>query len=405
MIATVYSGDVELGPLLVALGAASRPAHAAPLPRPVRPGVLRGSASRSGSRCFLRDRPDRHRPRHGHADVRVQPRRARRSTRRRSCSGCSGSSRRRSWPARPGRASRRVSPNERLQQLCHPWTSYVIVPLFALANAGIAIDGDFLARALHLAGHARHRHRLRGRQARRLPRRVLARHAAEPRPAAAAGGLGRGRRRRHDRRASGSRSRCSIADARLHGRPAGGGEVRRPRRRRRSPPVSTWVVFRLTARCRRGRGSGRCSGTPSRSSTSPTPVDPDRDHVRGPEDAPVTLVEYGDFECPYCGQAEPVVRELLAELRRRPLRVAAPAARATCTRTPQLAAEAAEAAAEQGAFWEMHDLLLDHQDALRPRDLLGYAARARARRRALRRRPARARGARRGSPRTSTPPT
>jgi protein-disulfide isomerase len=101
-------------------------------------------------------------------------------------------------------------------------------------------------------------------------------------------------------------------------------------------------------------------------------VDSERDHVRGPLDAPVTVVEYGDFECPYCGQAEPVVRELLRDFgdvsyiwRHLPLSDVHPHA--------QLAAEAAEAAADQGAFWEMHDLLLDHQDALRPGDLIGYA--------------------------------
>ncbi len=104
------------------------------------------------------------------------------------------------------------------------------------------------------------------------------------------------------------------------------------------------------------------------------PVDPERDHIRGPEEAPVTLVEYGDFECPYCGQAEPVVRELLADFgdlryvwRHLPLNDVHPRA--------QLAAEAAEAAAEQDAFWEMHDLLFQHQDALRPSDLIGYAER------------------------------
>jgi protein-disulfide isomerase len=86
----------------------------------------------------------------------------------------------------------------------------------------------------------------------------------------------------------------------------------------------------------------------------------------------VTLVEYGDFECPYCGMAEPVVRELLRDYgeiryvwRHLPLTDVHPNA--------QLAAEATEAAARQGAFWEMHDLLLDHQDALHPRDLMGYA--------------------------------
>jgi protein-disulfide isomerase len=102
------------------------------------------------------------------------------------------------------------------------------------------------------------------------------------------------------------------------------------------------------------------------------PVDPERDHVRGPSDAPVTVVEYGDYECPYCGQAEPVVRELLADFgdiryvwRHLPLHDVHPAA--------QLAAEASEAAAAQNMFWEMHDRLFSHQDRLRARDLLGHA--------------------------------
>jgi protein-disulfide isomerase len=98
-----------------------------------------------------------------------------------------------------------------------------------------------------------------------------------------------------------------------------------------------------------------------------------RDHVRGPEEAPVTVVEYADFECPFCGQAEPEVRELLRNFgsevryvwRHLPLRDVHPNA--------QKAAEAAEAAAAQGMFWEMHDLLFDHQDALTLRDLIGYA--------------------------------
>src|SRR4029450_4904992 len=87
---------------------------------------------------------------------------------------------------------------------------------------------------------------------------------------------------------------------------------------------------------------------------------------------PVTVVEYGDFECPYCGRAEPVVRELLADFgdvryvwRHLPLSDVHPNARR--------AAEAAEAAAEQGAFWEMHDALFEHQDDLRLGALLHYA--------------------------------
>jgi protein-disulfide isomerase len=89
-------------------------------------------------------------------------------------------------------------------------------------------------------------------------------------------------------------------------------------------------------------------------------------------DAPVTLVEYGDFQCPYCGQAEAVVREILRDFgdvryvwRHLPLNDVHPNA--------QLAAEAAEAAGDQGRFWAMYDLLLANQDALTPADLLAYA--------------------------------
>jgi protein-disulfide isomerase len=101
-------------------------------------------------------------------------------------------------------------------------------------------------------------------------------------------------------------------------------------------------------------------------------VDLDRDHVRGDLDGVVTLVEYADFECPYCGQAEPIVEELLEDgvglryvWRHLPLSEVHPHA--------QLAAEASEAAHSQGKFWEMHDVLLDHQGALTITDLMGYA--------------------------------
>ena len=104
------------------------------------------------------------------------------------------------------------------------------------------------------------------------------------------------------------------------------------------------------------------------------PVDPARDHVRGPEDAQVTLVEYGDFQCPYCGDAYPVVQELVERFgdglrfvfRHMPLADLHPRAPA--------AAEAAEAAAAQGRFWEMHDRLFEHQHELSDADLREHAA-------------------------------
>ena len=104
------------------------------------------------------------------------------------------------------------------------------------------------------------------------------------------------------------------------------------------------------------------------------PVDPERDHVRGPADAPVTLVEYADFQCPYCGDAYPVVRSLLERFgdrvrfvfRHMPLDDLHPRA--------QAAGEAAEAAGAQGRFWEMHDRLFENQLRLADEDMPGHAA-------------------------------
>jgi protein-disulfide isomerase len=101
------------------------------------------------------------------------------------------------------------------------------------------------------------------------------------------------------------------------------------------------------------------------------PVGP-RDHAQGPAGAPVTLVEYGDYECPYCGRAYPIVKELQKRMgdsmrfvyRNFPLTEIHPHA--------AQAAQAAEAAGAQGTFWEMHDLLFEHQNALDLRHLAAY---------------------------------
>ena len=108
---------------------------------------------------------------------------------------------------------------------------------------------------------------------------------------------------------------------------------------------------------------------------SPTLVTPVHagDHAAGPDDAPVTLVEYGDYECPHCGRAYPIVRwlqeqmgtELRFVFRNFPLSESHPHA--------QQAAEASEAAGEQGEFWGMHDMLFEHQDSLGEDDLVRYA--------------------------------
>jgi protein-disulfide isomerase len=103
------------------------------------------------------------------------------------------------------------------------------------------------------------------------------------------------------------------------------------------------------------------------------PVSPDRDHIRGPVDAPVTLVEYGDYECPYCGLAHPIVKAVQARMGNRLRFVFRHFPLATVHPFAELAAEAAEAAGAQDRFWTMHDTLYENQQRLDPPALLTYA--------------------------------
>jgi len=112
-------------------------------------------------------------------------------------------------------------------------------------------------------------------------------------------------------------------------------------------------------------------GSPTSILTLPAPR---RDHIRGSIGAPIKMLEYGDFECPFCGHAYPIVKMIEQELgdnlcyafRHFPLTNMHPRA--------EHAAEAAEAAGAQGMFWEMHDLLFENQNALEEEDLARYAA-------------------------------
>jgi Na+/H+ antiporter NhaA len=263
-----------------------------------------------------------------------------------------------------------VSPNERLEQVFHPWTSYVIVPLFALANAGIAIDGDFLSHAYtspitlgivvaYVAGKPI------GVLGTSWLVTQLSRGRLRP-PVGWAAVAGGGA-------VAGIGFTVSLLIASLAFRGTQLDEAKLGiLTAALCAALLSWIVFRLTAMLPTRLRIRALLGTSDVLVDLAEPVDPERDHIRGPEEAPVTLVEYGDFECPYCGQAEPVVRELLSDFgdvryvwRHLPLNDVHP-------RT-QLAAEASEAASEQGAFWDMYDLLLRHQDALAPKDLIGYA--------------------------------
>ncbi|MGB8963234.1 MAG: Na+/H+ antiporter NhaA, partial [Pseudonocardiaceae bacterium] len=235
-----------------------------------------------------------------------------------------------------------LSPNERLLQLYHPWTSYLIVPLFALANAGIAISGEFLSRAYTspitlgiLIGYVA------GKPIGIVGSSWLVTrlNRAQLRPpvgwAAIVGGGA----------IAGIGFTVSLLIATLA---FAGAELQEAKLGVLSAALcasaAAWVVFGVTALLPPRRRMRALLGTAEAIIDLAEPVDPDRDHIRGPAEALVTVVEYGDFECPYCGQAEPVVRELLADFgdvryvwRHLPLTDVHPRA--------QLAAEAAEAAA------------------------------------------------------------
>ena len=272
--------------------------------------------------------------------------------------------------ARAGLATA-LSPNDRLQQLYHPWTSYVIVPLFALANAGITISGSILARGYTspitlgiLVGYVAGKP-LGITGASWLLTRLSRGRLRPPVGWVTVAGVGT---------IAGIGFAVSILIATLA---FTGTELQEAKLGVLSTvvaaPVITWLVFRAAAMLPARLQVRALLGTSEVITDLGVPVDPGRDRIRGPEGALITIVEYGDFECPYCGQAEPVLRELLAGRgdvryvwRHLPLNDVHPHA--------QTAAEAAEAAADQGAFWEMHDLLLANQDRLLTRDLIGYAS-------------------------------
>jgi Na+/H+ antiporter NhaA len=261
-----------------------------------------------------------------------------------------------------------VSPNERLQYRLHPWTSYVVVPVFALANAGIDLGGGVLGDALRspitigiVVGYAVGKPAgilLAAWLGTRRGTRLVVTWPGLAGTAAVAG--------------IGFTVSLLIAGLAFHGAELDEAKLGVLATAIVSPLIALGI-FRAMAHIPDTVRARQLRRTAEQIIDLAEDVDPGRDHIRGIDDAPITFVEYGDFECPYCGRAEPILRELLSRcdddlrfvFRHLPLADVHPHA--------QLAAEAAEAAGAQGRFWEMHDLLFEHQDALTPRDLRGYA--------------------------------
>lgn len=265
-----------------------------------------------------------------------------------------------------------ISPNERLQYDLHPWTSYVIVPLFALANAGVHVSAGLLGDAISspitlgivlgyligkpigVAGGAwlASRPRLHG------PRSPISS------PLLIAGGTCAG---------VGFTVSLLISSLAFSGQRLAEAKLGALATVVLSP-VLAWIVVRLVRRLPAPVRARQLAATAQDLVDLSEDVDPERDHIRGPDDAPVTLLEYGDFECEYCGRAEQVIRDLLAThggdvryvWRHLPLNDVHVSA--------QLAAEASEEAAAQGQFWAMYDLLMAHNGPLAPEDLRDYAA-------------------------------
>ncbi|WP_219472189.1 Na+/H+ antiporter NhaA [Nonomuraea rhizosphaerae] len=264
-----------------------------------------------------------------------------------------------------------VSVNERLQLRLHPWSSYVIVPVFALANAGVRLDGETLRAAVTspvaigvAAGL------LLGKFAgiwlgTWLPLRfgwgILPGNLVwgQLLGGAAVSGIGFTVALfivdlAFDDQAVQSQAKIGILAGSL------------------LSALMGWLVFRMAW----DRG-GVCAPPDAEPQEElpellSVPVGPD-DHVRGPAKAAVTIVEYGDFECPYCGRLHPILEELLRKrkdvrlvFRHFPLTTLHPRA--------MPAALVSEAAAEAGRFWEMHDLLYENQRFLTDEDLARHAA-------------------------------
>ncbi len=265
-----------------------------------------------------------------------------------------------------------LSPNERLQYRLHPWTSFVVVPIFALANAGIHIDGGLLSDAASSPVTIGI---------------VLAYSVGKPLGILGASWLGTRRTLGGARLAvtwpgllgTGAAAGIGFTVSLLivglafaGGRPLDEAKLGVLAAAVVSPLVAR-TVFRVIARLPAAVRARQMGRTAAQLVDLADDVDPERDHVRGRADAPVTLVEYANFECPFCGRAEPTIRELMAEnagdlryvFRHLPLADVHPHA--------QMAAEATEAAGAQGRFWEMHDTLFSHQGDLTPRDLRTYA--------------------------------
>jgi Na+/H+ antiporter NhaA len=265
-----------------------------------------------------------------------------------------------------------ISPNERLQYRLHPWTSFVIVPLFALANAGLKIDGALLNQAIRSP----------------ITLGIVAAYVVG-KPVGIVFSSWLGTRRM----LGGSKLAVTFPGLTGLGAAAGipftvslliaslafsGDRLDQAKLGVLAAAVISSllaaVVFRLIRLLPQATRARQLGRTAEQIVDLADDVDPAYDHIRGDPDGRVTLVEYGNFECEYCGRAEPMVRELIAEwdddlryvFRHLPLADVHPNA--------QLAAEATEAAHAQGRFWPMHDLLFAHQDRLDPASLSRWAA-------------------------------
>jgi Na+/H+ antiporter NhaA len=271
-----------------------------------------------------------------------------------------------------------ISPNERIQYALHPWTSYVIVPLFALANAGVHITGGLLSDAVtspitigivaaYVVGKPLGIFLVPWLATRAPVRKLI---GGGKLTITYPGLLGTGT-------AAGVGFTVSFLIASLAF--TGGQQLDEAKLGVLAAclisPIVAFGVFRGTrALIPQSRRLEQLRRTAESIIDLSDDVDPSRDHVRGDPDGTVTLVEYADFECPYCGRAEPTIRELLDMhhggglryvFRHLPLQDVHPHA--------QLAAEASEAAAAQGAFWQMHDTLMAHQGELDLDDVHRYA--------------------------------